>query len=112
MKNELTKYLNERIAWYRHEQTRLHNEYRADEAAHVQIAINVYNIFLSTWQAMKYDLDATLTRFSSIISVWDENHRRAVEHDDYKKRFIEEIKIERAMEIIKRAKELEQMHHE
>ena len=112
MKNEMITYLNERISWYKHEQERLRSECRMDEAAHVQIAINVYSIFLSTWKAVKYDLNETLMRFSSIVSVWDESHRRAVEHDDYGKKFIEEIKIARAMEIIQRAKELERMHHD
>ena len=107
MKNELINYINERIIWCKHEQERLRSECRKDEATHVQIGANVYNIFLSNYQAMKYDLDATLAKFSAIVAVWEENHRRAVEHDDYAKKFIEEIKIERAMEIIRRAKETE-----
>lgn len=108
MKNELTEYLNERIDWHKREQARLKASYRSDEAVHMQIAINVYNIFLSTWRAMKYDLDETLIRFSSIISTWDENHRRAIEHNELEKQLIEEIKIDRALEIIRRAKELEE----
>lgn len=112
MKDEMIMYLSERIDWYKREQARLRSESRADEAAHVQIALNVYNIFLSTYQAMKYDMAATLKKFSAIVSVWDESHRQALEHDDYDKKFIEEIKIGRAMEIIERAKELEKMHHD
>ncbi len=107
MKEELLSYLNERIDWHKREQARLKAACCADEAAHVQIAINVYNIFLSTWQAMKYDLDETLRRFSGIVSSWDENHRTACAHQDEKRKFVEEIKISRAMEIIRRAKELE-----
>lgn len=112
MKDEMLIYLNERIDWYKQEHARLRCETRADEAAHAQIAMNVYSIFLSTWQAMKYDLPSAIQKFSAIVSVWDENHRRALEHDDYAKKFIEEIKIARAMEIIRRAKELERMHHD
>ena len=107
MKEALLTYLNERIDWHKREQARLRAEYRHDEAAHVQIAINVYNIFLSTYQAMKFDLRETLRRFSSIVSNWDESHRIACEHGDDTKKFVEEIKIDRAMEIIQRAKELE-----
>ena len=107
MKEELLAYLNERIDWHRREQARLKAEYRQDEAAHVQIAINVYGIFKSTYQAMKFDLGETLRRFSSIVSTWDESHRSACEHGDDGKKFVEEIKISRAVEIIRRAKELE-----
>ncbi len=107
MKEEMLSYLNERIDWHRREQARLKAACCADEAAHVQIAINVYNIFLSTYKAMKYDLDETLSRFSRIVSNWDESHRAACEHQDDAKKFVEEIKISRAMEIIRRAKELE-----
>ena len=108
MKEELLAYLNERIDWHKREQSRLKAACCADEAAHVQIAINVYNIFLSTYQAMKYDLGETLGRFSGIVSSWDASHRLACEHNDENKKFVEEIKISRAMEIIRRAKELEE----
>ena len=107
MKEEMLAYLNDRIDWHKREQTRLKAACCADEAAHVQIAINVYNIFLSTYQAMKFDLDETLRRFSGIVSTWDTSHRTACEHHDEAKKFVEEIKISRAMEIIRRAKELE-----
>ena len=107
MKEALLAYLNERIDWHKRAQTRLRGEYRQDEAAHVQIAINVYNIFRSTYQAMKYDLDETMVRFASIVRTWDESHKRACEHGDEEKRLIEEIKIARAMEILRTAKELE-----
>ena len=107
MKEELLSYIDERIAWHKGEQSRLKAEYRQDEAAHVQIAINVYNIFLATYRAMKFDLGETLRRFSSIVGNWDESHRIACEHGDDPKKFVEEIKIDRAMEIIRRAKELE-----
>ena len=108
MKEKLLAYINERIDWHRREQARLKASYRNDEAIHMQVAINVYNIFLSTWQAMKFDLDETLLRFSSISSTWDDNHRRALEHNDLEKQLIEEIKIDRALEIIRFAKELEE----
>ena len=107
MKEKMIAYLNERITWYQDEQTRLRAACCHDEAAHVQIAINVYNIFLSTYQAMKFDQDETLKRFSVIVSTWDNNHRTACEHGDAAKKFVEEIKIDRALEIIHRAKELE-----
>ena len=109
MKERLLAYLNERIDWHRREQARLKASYRNDEAIHMQVAINVYNIFLSTWQAMKFDLDETLLRFSSISSTWDDNHRRALEHNELEKQLIEEIKIDRALEIIRFAKELEEI---
>ena len=109
MKDALLAYLNERIDWHKREQTRLRGEYRQDEAAHVQIAINVYNIFRSTYQAMKFDLDETLKRFSGIVITWEENHKRACEHGDEEKRLIEEIKIAHATEILRRAKEMEAM---
>ena len=108
MNEELFIYLNERIDWHQREQTRLKAEYRQDEAAHAQIAINVYRIFLSTYQALKFDLTETLRRFSGIVSTWDESHRAACEHGDDRKKFVEEIKISRAMEILHRAKELEE----
>ena len=107
MKEALLAYLNERIDWHKREQTRLRGEYRQDEAAHMQIAINVYNIFLATYQSMKFDLGETLQRFSGIVSNWDASHRSACEHGDDTKKFVEEIKIDRAIEIIRRAKELE-----
>lgn len=108
MKEELLAYLNERINWHKREQARLKVEYRHDEAAHMQIAINVYGIFLSTYQAVKFDPAETLRRFSNIVRTWDESHRTADEHGDEAKRFVEEIKIDRALEIIRRAKELEE----
>ena len=108
MKEKLLAYINERIDWHRREQARLKASYRNDEAIHMQVAINVYNIFLSTWQAMKFDLDETLQRFSNISSTWDENLRRALEHNELEKQLIEEIKIDRALEIIRFAKELEE----
>ena len=107
MKEEMLSYIDERIAWHKGEQARLKAEYRQDEATHVQIAINVYNIFRSTYQAMKFDLDETVRRFSSIVNTWDESHKRACEHGDEEKRLIEEIKIARAMELLRRAKETE-----
>lgn len=112
MKEEMLAFISERIRWHQQEHARLRKEERGDEAAHMQIAINVYNIFLSTYQAMKYDLGAALVRFSTILDVWDQNHRRASEHDAPEKKFIEEIKINRALEIIRRAKELELIHHD
>lgn len=112
MKEELLNYLNERIDWHRREQARLKAEFRADEAAHMQIAMNVYSIFQSIYQAVKFDLAETLARFSSIVSTWDASHRSACEHRDDTKKFVEEIKISRALEIIQRAKELERMHHD
>ena len=112
MKEELLAYINERISWHQKEHARLRKEDRGDEAIHLQIATNVYTIFLSTYRAVKYDLDETLVRFSSIIKTWDESHRRAIEHDDLEKKLIEEIKISRALEIIRRTKELEAIHHD
>ena len=108
MKEELLAYLNERIDWYKHEQVRLKAEYRQDEATHMQIAINVYGIFLSIYQAVKFDPAETLRRFNNIVRTWDESHRNAAEHGDDAKKFVEEIKIDRALEIIRRAKELEE----
>ena len=107
MKEEMLRYIDERITWHQSEQARLKAEYRQDEANHMQIAINVYNIFRSTYQAMKYDLDATVARFSVIVGSWDESHRHACEHGDDEKRLIEEIKLARAMELLRRAKETE-----
>ena len=112
MKEEMLAFISERVRWHQQEHARLRKEERGDEAAHLQIAINVYNIFLSTYQAMQYDLAETLRRFSAIVDTWDQNHRRACEHDDPAKKFIEEIKINRALEIIRRAKELELTHHD
>ncbi|MBQ4580162.1 MAG: hypothetical protein IJA83_05825 [Clostridia bacterium] len=108
MKEEMLAYLNDRIDWHKREQARLKAACCADEAAHVQIAINVYGIFMSVYQAVRFDLDETLRRFSGIVSTWDESHRAACEHGDEAKKFVEEIKISRAMEIIRRAKELEE----
>lgn len=68
MKEEMLRYIDERIAWHQGEQARLKAEYRQDEANHMQIAINVYNIFRSTYQAMKFDLDETVRRFSAITA--------------------------------------------
>ena len=107
MKEELLSYIDERIAWHKREQSRLKAEYRQDEANHVQIAINVYNIFRATYQAMKFDLDETVKRFGGIVSSWDESHKRACEHGDDEKRLIEEIKLARATELLRRAKETE-----
>ena len=107
MKEEMLAYLNERIDWHQREQARLKAEYRQDEAVHLQIAANVYSIFLSTYRAVKFDLAETVRRFGGIVSTWDESHRTACEHGDAHKKFVEEIKISRAMEIIRRAKELE-----
>lgn len=107
MKEEMLRYIDERIAWHQCEQVRLKAEYRQDEASHMQIAINVYNIFRSTYQAMKFNLDETVRRFSSIVNNWDESHKRACEHGDEEKQLIEEIKIARAMELLRRAKEME-----
>ena len=107
MKEKLLAYLDERIAWCRQEQLRLKAEYRADEAAHMQIASNVYSIFQSTYRAMKYDLPETLRRFSGIVSSWDESHKLAHAHGDTEKQLIEELKLARAMEILRTAKEME-----
>ena len=107
MKENLIAYINSRIDWHQQEQARLKAEYRQDEAVLMQIATNVYRIFLSTYQAMKFDLGETLQRFSSIMSTWDESHKQAHAHDDATKQLIEEIKIARAMEILRAAKEME-----
>ena len=107
MKEEMLAYLDRRITWCKQEQTRLKAEYRADEAAHMQIAMNVYNIYLSTYRAMQYDLEQTIIRFSGIVASWDESHKRAHEHSDTQKMLIEEIKLAHATEILRTAKELE-----
>ena len=107
MKEEMLAYLDRSIAWCSQEQLRLKSEYRADEAAHMQIAMNVYSIFLSTYRAMKFDLSETVRRFSGIVSSWDESHQRAHDHGDAQKLLIEEIKLARATEILRKAKELE-----
>lgn len=112
MKEEMLAYLNERISWHKHEQAKLKQDDRTDEAIHLQIAANVYSIFLSTYRAMKYDMAETLRRFSSIVNTWDENHKTAHAHDDFEKKLVEEIKIDRALEIIRHAKELEGLHHD
>ena len=61
----------------------------------------------ATYQAMKFDLDETVKRFGGIVSSWDESHKRACAHGDDEKRLIEEIKLARAMELLRRAKETE-----
>lgn len=112
MKNEMLAYLDERIDWYQKEQVRLRSESCSDEATHMQIAVNVYNIFLSTYRAMKFDLTATTAKFRVISGVWEENERRAAAHNDADRQFIEELKISRAKEILAHAKELEETHHD
>ena len=112
MKQELMTYLDARIIWHRSEQHRLKVDDRHDEATHMQIAVNVYHIFLSTYQAMKFDLGETLQRFSSIMSTWEESHKRACEHAVQAKALVEEIKLSRAQEIICYVKELEANQHD
>ena len=56
MKKEILSFLNERILWHQQEHARLRREERTDEAIHLQIAINVYNIFLSIYKAVKLSL--------------------------------------------------------
>ena len=107
MKEEMLTYLDERIAWHKGEQSRLRAEYLQDEANLMQIAINVYGIFRSTYQALHFDLDETVKRFAGIVHTWDESHQLACTHGDEQKRMIEEIKIVRATEILRRAKETE-----
>ena len=107
MKEEMLSYLDERIAWHKGEQSRLKAEYRQDEANLMQVAINVYGIFRSIYQAVQFDLDETVKRFANIVHTWDESHRLACTHGDDQKRLIEEIKITRATEILRRAKETE-----
>ena len=107
MKEALMQFLNERIEWHKLEQARLKQASCGDEAAHQQIMINVYGIFRSTYQAMKYDLDETVKRFAGIVRTWDESHKLASAHGDNQKQLIEEIKIARATEILRRAKETE-----
>ena len=107
MKEELLAYIDERIAWHKGEQSRLKAEYRQDEANLMQIAINVYGIFRSIYQAVKFDLDETVKRFAGIVTTWDESHKLACAHGDDQKRLIEEIKIDRATELLRRAKETE-----
>ena len=107
MKEELLGYIDERIAWHKGEQSRLKAEYRQDEASLLQIAINVYGIFRSTYQAMQFDLDKTVQRFAGIVRSWDESHKLACAHGDEQKRLIEEIKLARAAELLRRAKETE-----
>ncbi len=112
MKEELLAYLNRRIDWHKQEQARLKAENRFDEAAHIQIALNVYGIFLSTCQALQYDLTAALAKFQAISGVWQQNLRKAQEHEDCTKILIENIKLDRAQEIIRYAKELEGRLHD
>ena len=109
MQDKMMQYLNDRINQTRQMQAKLRQDCREDEAAHQQIALNVYAIFRSTYQALKFDLDAAVTKFSSIAGVWAENRRRAAEHNDDSKVFIEEIKLSRARAILERAQELEAM---
>lgn len=112
MKEEMLAFIDSHLDWTRREQARLRKEERGDEAIHLQIAINVYNIFLSIYQAMHYDLAVTLQRFSALVEVWDQNHHKAHAHHDDEQKLIEEIKISRALEIIRHAKELEMTHHD
>ena len=112
MKEALIQYLNDRIDWHKREQSRLKKADCVDEAAHQQISINVYGIFLSTYQALKYDLPETLRRFSSIVDTWDKQHQQAHEFGNITQMLIEEIKIGRATEIIRRVKELEMTHRD
>lgn len=106
MQEGMNRFIQERIAWYQQEQKRLRWESRTDEATHMQIAANVYSIFLSTCQAMKNDLAAATARFSSIAGVWEENHHRATEHNDFDRQFVEDIKLRAAKEILDHAKEV------
>ena len=112
MKEALMQFLNERIEWHKLEQARLKQASCGDEAAHQQIMINVYGIFRSTYQAMKFDLAETLRRFSSIVDTWDKQHHLAHEHNNAEQLLIEQIKIDRALEIIRYAQELELTHHD
>lgn len=106
MKEAILSYIDERISWHKGEQARLKAEYRQDEANLMQIAINVYGIFSSIYHALKFDLDETVKRFGGIISTWDVNHKRACEHGDDEKRLIEEVKLSRATELLRYAKEM------
>ena len=107
MKEIILSYIDERIAWHKGEQARLKADFRRDEATMMQIAVNVYGIFRSTYQAMKFDLDETVRRFGGIVSTWTENHKHACEHGDEEKQLIEEIKLARAAELLRYIKEME-----
>lgn len=107
MKEKMLQYIDNHIAYCQHERIRLQKEFRNDEAAHQQIAMNVYGIFRSIYQAMQYDMGNTLQRFSKIVEEWDQQHQQAAAHEDRMKALIEEIKISRALELIAHAKEME-----
>lgn len=112
MKEELVAFIQDRIDWHQLEQKRLKAAFCNDQAAHMQICINVYNIFLSTYQAMQYDLDKAMSKFAAITGVWEENKHRASEHHDETKVFIEQLKLDKALEITQQVKKLEQLHHD
>lgn len=107
MKEEMLAYINTRIAEHQQEQQRLRTADRADEAAHQQIIINMYGIYLSIYRALNYDLPATTERFRGIVSTWEENRRTALAHEDGAKAFIEEIKLNAATEMLRYAEEME-----
>ena len=112
MKEEMLTFLADRTEWHRQEQLRLKADDRHDEAAHMQIAMNVYGIFKSVFQASRYDVDEALRRFGGIVSTWDEQHKLACSHEDAAKQLVEEMKISRALEIIRYAKGLEGIRHD
>ena len=112
MKEEILAFISSRIDWHKREHIRLKKAFCQDQAAHEQICINVYNIFLATYQAMQYDVGKTMIKFSGIISTWDANHRKAYEHHNEEAMFIEQLKLDRALEIIQRVKEMERCLHD
>ena len=107
MKENMMAYLDRNIEWYNQEQLRLKKEFRADEAAHMQIASNVYGIFQSIYRAVHFNPDETVRRFGGITATWRESYMNAQAHGDAQKMLIEEIKLARAAEILRKAKELE-----
>lgn len=107
MKEEMLAYIDARISAHKQEQSRLRTADRADEAAHQQIIINMYGIFLSIYRALNYDLAATAGRFRGIMDTWEENRRTALAHNDSAKVFVEEIKLNAAAEMLRYAEEME-----
>lgn len=104
-KVQFLKYLDDTIQAADKEEKELLLDERKDDAQHVKVKTNIYNVFKTTFQAVLKNrteeefIALYINKMNTIPANWKTSYENAKAHNDTEKMLIEEIKLQTLDEI-------------
>lgn len=104
-KVQFLKYLDDTIQAADKEEKELLLDERKDDAQHVKVKTNIYNVFKTTFQAVLKNrteeefIALYINKMNTIPANWKTSYENAKAHNDTEKMLIEEIKLQTLNEI-------------